>query len=163
MPISFFLHFFLQKISIRHFSIEKKSEALCTQFLTTIKIYHMFNNFPYIKYFASNFSFSQLQIKKKLLYKIMIFLMPWVFFLSFKICFFFHLKIHVRNITFEVRQKTQTLSVQNQWSNRKPDYYFSLISGFCWPALFRELYIFLGKGGDKLILLEFYLYCSSYW
>ena len=85
--------------------------------------------------------------KKKLLYKIMIFLMPWVFFLSFKICFFFHLKIHVRNITFEVRQKTQTLSVQNQWSNRKPDYYFSLISGFCWPALFRELYIFFGEGG----------------
>ena len=35
------------------------------------------------------FVFSAPNNKKKLLYKIMIFLMPWVFFLSFKICFFF--------------------------------------------------------------------------
>ena len=123
----------------------------------------MFNNFPYIKYFASNFSFSQLQIiKKTLLYKIMIFLMPWVFFLSFKICFFFTWKFmpEISHLRSDRKHRLSAYRINDRTGSRiitfpsYPD---------CVGQHYSGKYIFFEGGGDKLILLEFYSYCSSYW
>jgi len=125
MPIShlgfLFNNFFYIKKKSGIF-LEKKSEALCT-LLTMIKIYHIFNNSIY-QYRISLICLSS----KKTTVQNNDFRCPEFFFL---ICFFFTW-IHARNITFEVRQKTQTLSVQNQWSDRRIFLLASIREIFFW-------------------------------